>query len=110
MPATGAPIPTPTSKQAVKVPIATPRRCGATRSITSRTRLGNISENAAPTAIAPASAVSMFPASAIRTRPSASITPAPIAQRTPPKRSGIQPSRIRAATTVSAKAVKMVAP
>ena len=71
-------MPTPRSKNAVKVPIATPRRCSGTRSTTISASEGKSSENAAPMSTAPAIATARDSPSMIAVSPSASIIPAPI--------------------------------
>ena len=83
-PASVAPSPTPTSKNAVKVPIAAPRRDSGTRLTTSSASDGRSIENAAPIASAPAIATGSDSASMIATRPEDSTMPAPMMQGTGP--------------------------
>jgi hypothetical protein len=108
--ASGAPIPTPASKNAVKAPIAAPRPASSTRRTTSSASDGKISDVPAPMTSAPPSATAMLGATATSASPAACASAAKKALRRGPMRSGRRPRKRRVTTTEAANAVKTSAP
>ena len=109
-PASGAPRPTPMSKNAVTAPSAAPRWSSGVRDSAMRASDGNRRENEAPMIAAPASATGSEEARARVPSPTASAPPATRVIRTGPRRSGSEPSTTRPNTTEAAKAVNTAVP